>query len=116
MVEILAGVLTGAGITNGVTSFVQHPTRASDVGHFFMAINIGHLMPIDTFKARLGRLAREIKSFPRAGGVERIFLPGEMEHEEEERARIQGILLDETTAGNLRALAQDLGVKCEFIS
>jgi hypothetical protein len=31
-----------------------------------------------------------------------------MEYEEEEKARIHGIGLDETTTNNLRALAQDL--------
>jgi ureidoglycolate dehydrogenase (NAD+) len=113
MVEILAGVMTGAGITNEVTSFVQQPARPSNVGHFFMAIDVGRLIPMDVFRARVGKLVDEIKSSPKAKGIERIYLPGEMEHEEEEQARIDGIVLDETTMSNLRALAEDLGIEKE---
>lgn len=113
MVEILAGVMTGSGITKEVASFVQDPKRPSNVGHFFMAINVAVLMPIGEFKARVDRLAREIKVFPRAEDVERIYVPGEMEYEEEEKAKVRGVVLDETTTNSLRALAQDLGLKEE---
>jgi LDH2 family malate/lactate/ureidoglycolate dehydrogenase len=113
MVEILAGVMTGSGITKEVTSFVQDPKRPSNVGHFFMAINVAALMPIGEFKARVDRLAREIKVFPRAKDVERIYVPGEMEYEEEEKAKVRGVVLDESTTNSLRALAQDLGLKEE---
>jgi ureidoglycolate dehydrogenase (NAD+) len=110
MVEILAGVITGSGITKEVTSFVQYPMNPSNVGHFFMALNVASLMSMDEFKSRVDRLATEIKTFPRREDTERIYVPGEMEFGEEEKARTHGVLLDKTTRNSLRALAHDLGL------
>ncbi len=49
MVEILAGVITGAGIGGGVASMYSDFTRNGDNGHFFIAIDIARLMPLDDY-------------------------------------------------------------------
>jgi LDH2 family malate/lactate/ureidoglycolate dehydrogenase len=44
MVELLAGVLTGAGIASGVGSLYKDFTRRADNGHFLIAIDISRWM------------------------------------------------------------------------
>jgi LDH2 family malate/lactate/ureidoglycolate dehydrogenase len=110
MVEILTGVLTGAGVTKEVMSFVEHPSQPSQVGHLFLAIDIAPFVPLAVFKARVNKLATEIREFPKSSDADRIYIPGEMEREEEENAKIHGIALDDATATRLRLLAQDLGL------
>jgi LDH2 family malate/lactate/ureidoglycolate dehydrogenase len=73
-------------------------------------------MPIGQFKARVDRLAREIKAFPKAEGIERIYVPGEMEFEEAQKVRVRGLVLDEATTNSLRELAQDLELNEAFES
>lgn len=115
MVEILSGVMTGAGVADEVTSLVEQPDKPSNVGHFFLAVDIGAITPINRFKARMDRCISKVRSCPKAVGVNRIYLPGVMEAEEEERAKTHGVLLDEPTLESLRQLGQDLGIKDQKI-
>jgi LDH2 family malate/lactate/ureidoglycolate dehydrogenase len=110
MVELLAGVLTGAGVTHAARSFVAEPDKPSAIGHFFMVINPRAFMPIREFKSRVDGLAQQIKDTPRAAGVERIYVPGEMEWEREAAARTHGLELDAATLNSLVELADELGI------
>jgi ureidoglycolate dehydrogenase (NAD+) len=111
MVEILSGALTGAGVMDEVLSYVQHPDKACNSGHFFMAMDVCAFIPAAEFKARLDAMARKIRSSPRMQGFERVYVPGEIEREEQEKARERGVLLDETTLSDLKQVADDLGVR-----
>ena len=113
LIEILAGVMTGGGIRTDLKSYAQHPESPSDIGHFFMAIDIETIMPIEEFKGRIDSLITGISSSPKAQGVDRICLPGEMEYEREEKAKTEGFVLDDGAMANLKGLAQDLGLKDE---
>lgn len=113
LVEILAGVLSGSGITQEVRSFVVEPDKSSGVGHFFIALDPQAFMPVDEFTGRMDRLVREVKSTPRAEGVNRIYLPGEMEWEQEAAAEVSGLVLEQATLDNFQALAKDLGLEAE---
>ena len=93
MIEILAGVMTGGGIRTELKSYAQHPESPSDIGHFFMAIDTGTIMPIEEFKIRMDSLITGISASPKAQGVDRIYLPGEMEYAREEKAKSEGLFL-----------------------
>jgi LDH2 family malate/lactate/ureidoglycolate dehydrogenase len=71
MVEILAGVLTGAqfGQNAGVVNGKE--------GHFFMALNPEVFMPRAEFTGRMDELLRWVKSGQRIDGVDEIVYPGE---------------------------------------
>jgi len=43
------------------------------------AINVEHLMPVEEFKERMGEMITDIKTCPRAEGVQEILMPGEIE-------------------------------------
>ena len=113
VVEVLAGVLTGAGITSDITSWMAERLRPNDIGHAFLAINLGAMMPVAEFKARMDRMIRQIKATPRAPGVERITLPGEREAEKREAALAQGVPLPSDVVANLLRWAEDYGLGAE---
>ncbi|MCC7371378.1 MAG: Ldh family oxidoreductase [Chloroflexi bacterium] len=71
MVEILAGVLTGAqfGQNAGVVNGKE--------GHFFLALNPEIFMPREEFTRRMDELLGWVKSGDRIEGVEEIYYPGE---------------------------------------
>lgn len=71
MVEVLAGVLTGAqfGQNAGVVNGKE--------GHFFLALNPDIFMPRQEFARRMGELLAWVKSGDRIEGVNEIVYPGE---------------------------------------
>lgn len=79
-IDILCGVLTGAGFGKYVNNMYDNWQQPQNVGHFFIAFDINKFMPIDQFKQRIDLYFDEIKSEPRANGVEEILIPGELEH------------------------------------
>jgi LDH2 family malate/lactate/ureidoglycolate dehydrogenase len=110
MIEVLTGAFTGSGVMDEVFSYVQYPDRSCNSGHFFMAIDVDTFIPVAEFKARLDAMAHKIRNSPKVEGVERIYVPGEIEAEEQEKGRVRGVLLDETTLSDLKQVADDLGI------
>jgi LDH2 family malate/lactate/ureidoglycolate dehydrogenase len=113
MVEILSGVLTGAAMNTQIKSWVRQSEGPTNEGHAFIAIDIGQMMPLGTFKERVDWLAREIKCTPKAKGETRIYMPGEMEWERRDLALKQGMELPEDVVESLRGLAEDVGLSLE---
>jgi LDH2 family malate/lactate/ureidoglycolate dehydrogenase len=77
MVEILAGVLTGADFSE---SMVDHDAAGKrNVGHLFISINLSHFMALEEFHSRIAVLIEAIKQAPKGDESQDIFLPGEIE-------------------------------------
>ncbi|HRI13289.1 MAG TPA: Ldh family oxidoreductase [Verrucomicrobiota bacterium] len=111
LIETLAGVLTGAATTWQVVSWSLHdPSLPTGHGAMFIAIDIKAMLPGGEFQARLSRVAEEIRAAPKAQGVERILLPGDLEWERREQALAEGINLPGDAAESLLGLAADLGI------
>jgi len=79
-IDILCGVLTGAGFGKYVNNMYENWQETQNVGHFFIGIDINRFMPIDLFKSRMDQYISEIKAEPTAPGVQEILIPGELEH------------------------------------
>jgi LDH2 family malate/lactate/ureidoglycolate dehydrogenase len=92
-IDILCGVLTGAGFGKYVNNMYENWQEPQNVGHFFMAFDITRFMPIDQFKARVDRYFDEIKAEPKAPGVNEILIPGEIEHRFTQERMAKGIEL-----------------------
>lgn len=112
LIETLAGLLTGALIARQVIPWI-HGDPAVPTGHgaAFIAIDVAKLMPAAAFKQRVDALVHEIHTAPRARGVDRICVPGEMEWERRERALAEGILLPPDVVASVTALADELDIK-----
>ena len=48
-------------------------------GHALIVIDVAAMMPIEQFRARVDELIERMSGAPKAAGVERIYVPGEME-------------------------------------
>jgi len=59
-------------------------------------------------------LQRRLKSAPKAEGQTRIYIHGEKEYEEAERRSRGGIPLNPKVAADLRAIAEEVGVKYDL--
>ncbi|MCJ7669383.1 MAG: Ldh family oxidoreductase [Dehalococcoidia bacterium] len=114
LVEILAGVITGAAMTKDISVWAEECSIPSNEGHSFMVINIESLMPLEEFKERMDSLIRYIKESPKAQGVDRIYLPGEMELEREEKARKEGVVLVDPVLESLKKTTKDLNMESDF--
>ena len=114
LVEVLAAVMTGAGITQEVPSWIADQPNPINQGHAFIAIDVSKMGPVEQFKRRMDRMIREIKSAPKAKGSARIYLPGEMEWERREVALHEGMKLPEHVVGSLTGVAADWGLETEL--
>jgi len=79
MFDVLAGVLTGAAFGGEVGDQYLDLDRPQDVGHFFLAIDPGAVMPAEVFLARIQELEHRVHASPPAVGVDEVLLPGELE-------------------------------------
>ena len=111
LVESLAGVLAGAAMTLDVLSWSKESAERCNEGHSFIAIDVGVMMPIDQFYQRIDELVRRMREAPKAKGATRIYVPGEMEHDSENKARENGVPLTQMAVDSLTGLAEDTGLK-----
>jgi len=111
LIETVSAVLTGASMTQNVGSWLfDDPGMKTDHGGAFLAINVSTLMPLEVFQQRIDGLIEEIHAAPKAGGSERIYLPGEKEWEKREEALKVGISLPSDVIQSLRRLSKHTGV------
>jgi LDH2 family malate/lactate/ureidoglycolate dehydrogenase len=115
VLEILCGVLPGAGFGlahahERIGSFATPP----DLGHVFMALNVNRLMPMPRFQAGVTALIQQLRASEVAPGVERVFLPGELEFKRREERLQDGIPLPDDAMTTLQAMAKDLGLQLEL--
>ena len=109
-IDILAGVLTGAGFGKYVNNMYENWQEPQNVGHIFLAIDINRFMPIEFFKARMDQYITEIKAEPKAPGVEEIFIPGEIESIKAKERMENGIVLPLKVAQELEEIGARYGV------
>ncbi|MDP2920050.1 MAG: Ldh family oxidoreductase [Dehalococcoidia bacterium] len=114
MVEILAGVLTGAWFGRASEAKNWAPQMKTNIGHFFMALDPSIYMPIDTFKERMEQLIDEIHSAEKMEGVERIYVPGEIEYLKREDYLKNGIPFPPATLARLEDFGREIGVSVKL--
>jgi L-2-hydroxycarboxylate dehydrogenase (NAD+) len=110
MVDILSGVLAGAGFADVRRRREPEPTRA-DIGHFFGAIDIARFRDLAAFKADMDDLLRALKDSRKAEGQDRIYVAGEPESECEQRRRRDGIPLAPGLVAQLQELSTEVAVR-----
>jgi len=115
MIEVLAGLLTGAAVRWEVLSWTfSDPSKPTGHGAAFIAVNIASFMPVQQFKNRMDRAIREISGTEKAPGADQIYLPGQLEWERRKNALAHGIDLPDDVVASLRALANDLDLQLPF--
>jgi L-2-hydroxycarboxylate dehydrogenase (NAD+) len=106
---MLAGVLTGAGSSQDMTSgWLTN-------GVFIMVLKIDNFVPLKDFKDRVDRLVKSIKNSPKAEGFEEILIPGEPEIYERERRLRSGIPISEKAWQPLVQACKQYGLDVESL-
>jgi len=110
VVDLLAGVLTGAGSSQDMTSgWLTN-------GVFMMALKIDSFVPLRDFKDQVDRLVKSIKDSPKAEGFEEILIPGEPETNERERRLREGIPISEKAWQPLVQACKEYGLDVEGLT
>ncbi len=114
--ETLSGILTGAAFTWQVGNWMwddgQQPTHH---GAAFIVIDPNAILPAAQFASRMETLIDEIHAAPRADGVSRLYVPGEMEWERRDHALTHGVPLPEDVVINLRKAAEMTGLTPDWL-
>ncbi|MHB1468188.1 MAG: Ldh family oxidoreductase [Solirubrobacteraceae bacterium] len=111
MLDVLSGVLSGGAFGEGVKGLYGDYATPNDCAHLFVAIDPGAFGEREAFRARVEELAMQVLASPRAAGVERVRLPGEIESERDARAVAEGIELPGSVLAGLREAASSVGVQ-----
>lgn len=112
LVEILASVITGAGLLSEIASWNLDLSSTNNAGHAFVAIDVSKMIPAEVFATRINQMASELKNGPKAKGADKIFLPGEMEWDKRSEALESGELeITDAMAESYRKLSELTGVK-----
>src|SRR4030043_394683 len=81
MVEIFSAAFQDGtylwGLTDTDAEGKPHFLR---IGHFFLAIDVEHFIPLGNFKKITGKIIRELRSAPKAPGQPRVYTAGEKEY------------------------------------
>ena len=105
MLDVLSGVLSGGRFGGMLGTEGQQGTSAQ----FFLTIDVTRFMPMDLFKARMDELIDQIHQSPRAPGVNRIYVAGEIEHDLETARLAAGVPLEASVIESLDKVEQELG-------
>ncbi len=113
LVEALAGIATGAGITWQIRYWMSQKDQSNNQGGAFIALDVNAVLGEKEFEHRMEALVDEIHNAPKADGVGRLYVPGEMEWERYEHAMKEGINLPDTVLDKLKLAAEFVGLDFE---
>jgi LDH2 family malate/lactate/ureidoglycolate dehydrogenase len=114
LVDILTGVLAGGMYGNlRLRNPPEDETLRVSSSHFFAALKVDVLQPIEEFKARMDDMLRALKESKKAEGQDRIYTHGEMEFEMEQERLRDGIPYHPALVAYLRELASEFDIRLE---
>ncbi len=109
-VDILCGVLAGAAFGKDVGSPVATSGTPTNIGHFFLALNIQAFRDLSDFTRDMDALIEQLTSCPKEPGKERIYIHGEKEFEQKERYLKEGVALPVEVVEVLQKKGKESGV------
>ncbi len=112
---LLSSMLSGAAYGAELGDMESGPKPGHD-GHFFLVIDVGAFQDPELFGKRVDGVIRQLRESRRAQGVERLYAPGELEAETQERYQTEGIPLNAGTLDGIRRTAEGLGVLYEPVA
>ncbi len=111
MVEILSAALCGGAFLKDLLGVAPDGSRRPfQLGHFFLAIDVAHFVPLEVSRRITGRIMRDLQNARKEPGQERIYVAGEKEHEAEQRLRQQGIPVNRNLLRELQAMRDELRI------
>jgi len=105
-IDILSGIVTGAGFSTGVKSLIQQWEEPQHIGHFFIAIDPTRFMDWEAFSDRMKQLCDSMRNAHRIDLTQPVFIPGEPEAQMERDRRVHGIPFEPDVVKTLKGLAR----------
>lgn len=111
MVEILcAGLSAGAFLWALSGMDKDGKPRPHRLGHFFLAVDVEHFVPLAEFRKTVGGILRELRGAAKAPGEDRIYTAGEKGYAREQRIRADGVPITPSLQAELKAIRAELGL------
>jgi LDH2 family malate/lactate/ureidoglycolate dehydrogenase len=111
IVEILSASLSGGVFMKDLLGFeADGSQRPYMVGHFFLAIDIEHFVPLEVSKAVTGGIMRGLQEAKREPGQGRIYVAGEKEQEKRAQIQERGVPVNRNLRRNLQIMRDELDI------
>jgi L-2-hydroxycarboxylate dehydrogenase (NAD+) len=85
-------------------------TQFLRIGHFFLAINVEHFIPLEDFKRITGNMMRELRASRKAVDQSRIYTAGEKEYLNTQRNQAEGVEITPGVQKALQILRSELNI------
>lgn len=107
-IEIITSVIAGGmlSMSGNVPSWNLKLNEPNQVSHSFVAIDADKMFYEGYTRERIDEMIRLIHEAPKADGVDRLYVPGEMEWDNSQRAGKEGVLLPEMVYDELMKLSE----------
>jgi len=111
VVEILSASLCGGMFMKDLLGFAEDGSRRPYMlGHFFLAIDIEHFIPLEVSRRITGQIMRTLLNARKAPGETRIYVAGEKEYEKEQAIREQGVPVNPNLRRELQIMRDELNL------
>ena len=112
IVSILTAILSGGAI--GLNPDGSVFEKQDEIAYNFAAIDISRFTDVDSFKETVDLSIDRIKSSKKLGGVDEIFVPGEIEWNLYEKSKREGIGLYQGVASEIERTIQELRISASL--
>jgi L-2-hydroxycarboxylate dehydrogenase (NAD+) len=111
MVEILSASLCGGMFMKDLLGFADDGSRRPYMlGHFFLAIDVEHFIPLELSRRITGRIMRALQDSRKSPGHDRIYVAGEKEYEIERLVRQRGVPVNRNLRCELQTMCDELHI------
>ena len=105
VVDLIAGLLSGAAYLSHVKSWVDNPEEPQNLGHYFILIDVARLGPSDWLANRLEDFMSILQDTTPVSEDNGVVVPGELEMNAYRMAKINGIEMDRELVTGLERLS-----------
>lgn len=109
-VEILSAALQEGSYLKQLLGFEDGKKVPYHLGHFFLAIDIEHFVPLASFKRIAGNILRSLRASDKAPGAERIYTAGEKEHLAWLERKDRGVPINENLRKEIDVMRRELAL------
>jgi L-2-hydroxycarboxylate dehydrogenase (NAD+) len=81
------------------------------IGHFFLALDVEHFLPLDEFKLTTGNIMRELRASRKGVEDTRIFTAGEKEYFTTQKVQADGVEIPPGVQKGLSLLVKELDIQ-----
>jgi L-2-hydroxycarboxylate dehydrogenase (NAD+) len=111
MVEILSASLCGGMFLKDLLGFAKDGSRRPYMlGHFFLAIDIEHFIPLEVSRRITGQIMRALQASRKAPGQDRIYVAGEKEYKKEQMILERGVPVNANLRRELQIMRDELNI------